>query len=401
MTDYKNPVIVCFQGCPMSNTGNLVRIRAVLEFLVDAGFNVIFYSYIDSGGWPWSTEDKANFRARFPHVSLVLESHTVTIALVQRIKNILSVLSPSRINRIVYTSVPGLTPNWSKLRHQYPNAVYLLNYALNATLLNGVDLSRACIETHDLWFREIALSRSQPIWHLDIMRHMRRELAILDAAGIVLSIARTEQTVLATLLQKPKLCFLPPHFKPQPQTDLEENTKADLLFLGNNNHKNITGINLFLENYRNWHYKPTLAIAGAVSNYAQVDLVSDPGISVLGYVADLTQLYRGIRATICPVQGTGVNMKILEGLSYGKPTFASPDAIAALPPGWEDCVFPLTEASIRNVLDDPARLHAASIAALKYVDSPYIRGLWSDFQRALIDLLEFAVNKPDALILRN
>jgi glycosyltransferase involved in cell wall biosynthesis len=171
-----------------------------------------------------------------------------------------------------------------------------------------------------------------------------------------------------------------------PEDESSNSQKTDLLFLGSKNYKNVRGINDFLARYRTWNTRPTLAIAGTVSNYVEVDHVNEPSVSVLGYVPDLLSLYQSVCATICPVDGTGVNIKLLEALAYGKPSFASSSAIAALPPGWEGCVFPLTETSIREVLDDANRLRAASAAALKYVASPYIRGLWSEFRQALIDL---------------
>jgi hypothetical protein len=387
----KKTVIVTFPGNPMPNTdGNFVRIRKMLHFLVAAGFDVVFYSFSNSRTWPWSAQDEADFRVSFPDVSLILESWNASLAFIQRLKNNLSALVPSLTARIVGASVPGLTPKWSRLRAEHPNAIYLINYAMNATQLNGVDLSHACIETHDLNFRILALARGRPMWHWDIMRRMRRELAILDAAGIVLSIARTEHIVFETFLQKPRVCYLPPLNTPQsvPEARANSSPKTDLLFLGSKNYKNVRGINDFLTRYRTWSTRPTLAIAGTVSSYVEVDQVNEPSVSILGYVPDMLSLYQSVRAAICPVDGTGVSIKLFDALAHGKPAFASPSAIAALPPGWEGCVFLLTETSIREVLDDANRLRAASAAALKYVDSPYIRGLWSEFRQALLDLAD-------------
>jgi glycosyltransferase involved in cell wall biosynthesis len=215
---------------------------------------------------------------------------------------------------------------------------------------------------------------------------MRRELSILDAARVVLSISRTEHTVFEMLLQSSKINYLPPNNKPQNEPEPSKAKKIDLLFLGSGNYKNVRGINGFLEMYRTWKLKPTLAIAGTVSSHVQVDPVSDSSVSVMGHVKSLPSLYEGVRAAICPVEGTGVNIKILEALAYGKPSFATRAAIAALPQGSEECVFPLTETCIREMLTDPDKMRAASAAALKYVDSPHIRNLWADFGQALGDL---------------
>ena len=383
----KKMVVVTFFGNPMPNTdGNLVRIRNVLQFLVESGFNVTFYSFLGTS-WPWSSEDELHFRATFPQISLVRDRWNLGLSLAERLKNNLIALAPSLTARIMPISVPGLTPEWSRLRRKYPEAIFLINYAMNATQLNGVDLSRACIETHDLAFREFALNRGRPIWHWDIVRRMRRELSILDAARVVLSISRTEHTLFEMLLQSSKIYYLPPNNKRRDEPKPSTAKKIDLLFLGSGNYKNVRGINGFLKLYRTWKLKPTLAIVGTVSSHVLVDAVSDSSVSVMGYVENLPSLYEGVRAAICPVDGTGVNIKLLEALAYGKPAFATCAAIAALPEGSEECVFPLTETCIREVLTDPDKLRAASAAALKYIDSPHFRNLWAAFGQALRDLL--------------
>ena len=385
---HKKMVIVSFLGNPMLKTdGNLVRIRNVLQFLVESDFNVTFYSFVGTSVWPWSANDEIDFRATFPKISLVRDRRNFRLSLLEHLKRKLTALAPTLTAKIVAVTVPGLTPEWSRLRAEYPDAVFLLNYARNATQLNGVDLSRACIETHDLGFRALALSRGHPIWHSYIVRYMRRELSILDAARVVLSISRTEHTVFETLLQSPKIYYLPPNIKSQNEPEPSKAKEIDLLFLGSGNYKNVRGINGFLKMYRTWKVKPTLAIAGNVSSHVQVQPDSDSSVSIMGHVECLPQLYESVRAVICPVEGTGVNIKIFEALAHGKPAFASRAAIAALPKGSEECVFPLTETCIREVLADPYKMHAASTAALKYVENPYIRDLWADFEQALRDLL--------------
>jgi glycosyltransferase involved in cell wall biosynthesis len=161
---------------------------------------------------------------------------------------------------------------------------------------------------------------------------MRRELSILDAARVVLSISRTEHTVFEMLLQSSKIYYLPPNNKAHNEPEPSKARKIDLLFLGSGNNKNVQGINGFLEMYRTWKMKPTLAIAGTVSSHVQVDPVGDSSLSVMGYVENLPSLYESVRAAICPVEGTGVNIKLLEALAYGKPEMCSRTPINCVRP---------------------------------------------------------------------
>jgi hypothetical protein len=109
-------------------------------------------------------------------------------------------------------------------------------------------------------------------------------------------------------------------------------------------------------------------------------------VAVVGYVSDLQALYADVQAAICPVEGTGVNIKVMEALAYGKPVFAYPSSITGLPPGSETCVFPLTEASVWAILSDREALRRASQAARDYVASPIIRAAWAHLHDQLRDL---------------
>jgi glycosyltransferase involved in cell wall biosynthesis len=57
-----------------------------------------------------------------------------------------------------------------------------------------------------------------------------------------------------------------------------------------------------------------------------------PGIETVGFLADLEPLYQRSTAMIAPiVGGSGVRLKVLEGLRAGLPTITTPDGAAGLP----------------------------------------------------------------------
>ncbi len=59
-------------------------------------------------------------------------------------------------------------------------------------------------------------------------------------------------------------------------------------------------------------------------------------------------------------------MKIMAALEAGIPAFASKQAFDGLPPGYEQAVFPISEASVANLLGNEQKLAAARIAARNY-----------------------------------
>jgi glycosyltransferase involved in cell wall biosynthesis len=83
-----------------------------------------------------------------------------------------------------------------------------------------------------------------------------------------------------------------------------------------------------------------LTIAGANAPPAVCALARHPDIRVLGFVDDLTEVYRRASLLIAPMQaGGGTRIKVLEAAAFGVATVASPQAAAGLftprePWGW-------------------------------------------------------------------
>src|SRR5262249_49611206 len=91
-----------------------------------------------------------------------------------------------------------------------------------------------------------------------------------------------------------------------------------------------------------------------------------PHIRLLGFVPDMAPIYRASKAALSPVNGTGLKIKIVDALKYGKPVFASRQALDGLPAGYEQSVFPIEQDAIEQlILDRKARL-AAGTAARTY-----------------------------------
>ncbi len=115
----------------------------------------------------------------------------------------------------------------------------------------------------------------------------------------------------------------------------------DLLFVGNDNHFNITGLLAFLDQEKALLEGRRLAVAGRVCFDERVRAAAEgrPNISLLGFVDDLAETYGASKLAISPVEGTGLKIKAVEALAHGKPVFGSPHTLAGLPPGYGDCVF--------------------------------------------------------------
>ena len=359
-----------------------IRVLEMLHFLSSVGFKLTFYSFRDYPVWPWSERHIAEFKSTFPGVELVLDRWTRGADFLRRSKNAICSYCPQVSKTIVGVTIPGMTPEWSKIKRKYPDAMYLVNYVDGLTQLNGINLEHAAVDTHDLLFRGYALEHRKPVWRSSVVHRFRREFSLLNATSMVIAIADNERMIFELMLNSPKVCYVPPRIKPLGNFG-EDIIAADILFLGSANAKNVRGINSFLSEFRKWRTYPRLIIAGNVCDHIDRELAHSVGVDVIGYVEDLSALYRSVRAVICPVEGTGANIKVLEALAYGKPVFACELAISGLPPGSELCVFQLSEQSVGSLLADLAQLTRASKAAIDYIDGPFIRQCWARFHNLM------------------
>ncbi len=102
----------------------------------------------------------------------------------------------------------------------------------------------------------------------------------------------------------------------------------NLLFLGSEYPPNVDAAEYLLKDI--WplvrkklpHAK--LIIAGTAADKLRLDTTAIPGLETIGFVDDLADLYRKVRATAVPIlMGAGTRFKIVEAAAYGKPTVAT------------------------------------------------------------------------------
>ena len=142
---------------------------------------------------------------------------------------------------------------------------------------------------------------------------------------------------------------------------LEPITSApNLLFLGSEYPPNVDAAQYLLKDI--WplvrkslpHAK--LIIAGTSADKLRLKTTVIPGLEVLGFVDDLADLYRRVRATAVPIlMGAGTRFKIIEAAAYGKPTVATTV-------GAEGLEF--TEGSEILIRDDPQAFAEACVKLL-------------------------------------
>jgi len=389
--------IFFFAGCFSAVTdGCHVRACQGVEMLLALGWRVVVYSYRNHHQWPWNPKGIEAFRTRFPGAELVLDDWSRKLAIVQKFKGLISYLGGRPAARALRTHLPGLTPEFDRLLRDPDLKLALVSYPWGMSHLNGSPGPHIIVDTHDL----AALERIQddppgrpgPRSILTL----KRELFYLGEVDEIWSTSYSEGLFLKSLLERDRVRIVPPALQgwsdPRPAGVAPT---YDLVFVGSNNRWNPSAISGFLNSYAGWGLPLKIAIAGSVCRDKRVAAAS--GAELLGFVDDLNLLYASTRAVICPVEGTGTKIKIIEALSAGRPVFAAPGAFTGLLPGYEDCVFPLTRESVAAVLGDSRALAAAQVEALRYARAYSFEHVVAETRSGLAGAAETFVASPSAL----
>lgn len=241
-----------------------------------------------------------------------------------------------------YFTPPSLVQFFMKVYDTlHPEIVYI-NYALWAGLVEDkrYDASVLIIEMHDMitsnqkmqnYARSVCNNPASleiiPPEYIDEGFYGKidtapslSEFKAYNRFDIVTAIAPTEAALVAANTSRPEVVTLPHVFK----ANYRENTyNLSPVFVIGNNLFNFQGYAYFVkkilpiirEKYPDFVLR---VVGGGCKHLRQV-----PGIELLGFVPDLSSIYKNASFAICPlIGGTGQQIKIVEAMSYGVPVVA-------------------------------------------------------------------------------
>jgi hypothetical protein len=357
-----------FAGCFLGRTdGCHVRAMQTLDLLTATGLDVTIYSYRRHPEWPWTASDVAACTERFPSAGLVLDDGGSALRLIGRAKTALSILGPRLRNTVLKMRVPGLTPALDTLKMEHRPDLLVASYATGLSHINGLPDAKLIVDMHDVTSLERV--RVRPPGEIDwgALLALRKELGLLGFADAVWAISYAESYLLREMLGHDRVTLVPPTVDVTP-APINASPEFDLLFIGSDNRWNAAALLDFLDDFAGWNAGLTLAVAGKVSLNSRLRerVRGLDGVHLLGFQDDLARLYQRARAAICPVEGTGTKIKVIEALGAARPVFVRRGALRGLAPGYHDCVFGLDRPTVTGMLRDPAAMQAAAAAARAY-----------------------------------
>jgi glycosyltransferase involved in cell wall biosynthesis len=284
------------------------------------------------------------------------------------------------ISPIAQTS---LSPQWGsactpteaaaihKAIYRFRPDVVLANYAWMAPGICDVRRRHppCAVLTHDVRHRQLHLVNGLPVEILGEHMSAETEFTWLQSTDALIAIQQIEAKVFARLLPDKRIVTAPLSVRPRPLPVPEEPT---VIFVGSQHGPNVAGLRWFIENV--WPLvrletpSARLLVAGTVCKALQSP--QPAGVEVLGRLPDLSTAYSRASVVIAPIlQGSGVKIKILEAVSFGRAcvtTSVGLEGLEALQPALRVADTPETfAAEVVQLLKPPAAKNAgAQILAL-------------------------------------
>lgn len=188
-----------------------------------------------------------------------------------------------------------------------------------------------------------------------------QERIAFDRADLVVAIKESERAAIAqrTARRVFTMPYFPMHWRPP--TPGPGAAPLVAAFLGSSNGVNRMNMSGFVEVFRR-HFPAArepvrLVIAGEVCRHLRA---GGPAVALLGRLEDLEAFYDSVDVVVVPFTfSTGVKIKVIEALAYGKPVVATANAFDGLPacdPFHMLPDMPAVCAALRLLAADPARL---------------------------------------------
>ncbi|MFO7890238.1 MAG: glycosyltransferase [bacterium] len=230
------------------------------------------------------------------------------------------------------------------------------------------------IDTHDVAFQRCeSFSRHGVMPPFNISRQEEKE--ILSNFDIIIAIQDEDRQVFEGMLPDSNVVTCLPSCPVNVMSPCSNIDAKSLMFMGGNSTPNSEGLSQFLKyawtDIRKLHPDAALKVYGTVCR--RFEGKTYPGVLFEGYVADPRTAYSKAAIVISPVTfGSGLKIKTLEGLGYGRPVVATTHSAAGLKGAVGQGLFIAADwgdfaSIIDNLLQNPIKIESAGKSASDYI----------------------------------
>jgi glycosyltransferase involved in cell wall biosynthesis len=228
------------------------------------------------------------------------------------------------------------------------------------------------VDTHDVMHvrRHLYATEGTGAW-VDCSE--AEEAALLRKADVVLAIQRHEKAVFEALVPERRVICVPHAVRVRGRWWRGKPAPNTVMFVGSINQGNLAGIRDFLR--EGWPLVLEAIPGSELRVYGDIVkqlTVEAAGVTRLGYVRFLGTAYRGSAVVINPVSlGTGLKIKTVEALAYGKALVTTPCGAEGLEEGSAAAFLVAQDmrqlaAEVVQLLQDPVRRRALERNATRW-----------------------------------
>lgn len=207
-----------------------------------------------------------------------------------------------------------------------------LHYLEYYSVLPSNTYYKTLVFTHDiLSLRYVSLSKN--LFRGLISKYIDHiECALLNKFKKALVVARYEENYLQKKLNQEKVIYIGVPFS----TTLTNMDKPEFYFgfIGAAALQNIWAITYFIKTVYSSNQDKSFIIAGKISEMPEVRSLCAryPNIHLEGFIPTLKDFYKNVRFIVATIPcGSGIKVKVLEALAYGKVTLVTKKALEGIP----------------------------------------------------------------------
>lgn len=308
-----------------SNAGNSTRIKSLLE-LIDADIDYLHVLMEDGNAEEMEKSTLIDNYFRFPYAPDLTINSRIKFVLRRSLDAFNMAYIPYKIDEYCDISVCKNVREFCDV-HKYDCVI--IEYVFLSRIFDFIDSDVIKIlDTHDIFTdRQKKYVDDRCKWFYTTKEE---EIKGFDRADFVLAIQEKEKKLIQSLTSKPIVKTIG-HKVEINESDTVKN--HNLLYVASNNKQNIFGLKGFVENVL-WRIKEQvpdvkLIVAGSISK--GIDFDGNEDILVTGYFEKKIDVYKLASVVINPTPyGTGLKIKTIEALGYGKALVGTESATEGL-----------------------------------------------------------------------
>lgn len=382
--------------------GNTTRISELCECLLKNGFDVhfCFFSsrYFESHKKDNLMEEK--WAKKFHQ--LTSSKLTLKQRALQKLKKITSKWQKNVITNFIldfhfsdHVANTADAKKFKELTTKIKPDVVIVEYASLSKLVTLLPANIIkVVDTHDVFAYRNKRIRNEGGFSAWMSYFPWQENKMLKRFNTVLAIQSMEYSYFKNMLKNSqtsvKLVDILESVVPQKN---QGSKRFKIGFIGAKSRHNFDGLKIFIEQH--WQKvqqgipEASLSIAGAI--YSEFEVYESVGIKMLGRVDSIEKFYDDVDVIINPTfAGSGLKIKSVEALRYGKLLITTPEGSAGLEEGIEKgCIYcsPLTSTAFADNLIQALKVSPIDLCNLQKKSVEYIEHKYSDSESALISSL--------------